>query len=32
MRYNDLSDADLEKGQMRCDVNISVRKDEKDQL
>ena len=24
--YNDISDADLEKWQMRCDVNISVRK------
>ncbi|MEZ5323810.1 MAG: Asp-tRNA(Asn)/Glu-tRNA(Gln) amidotransferase subunit GatB [Verrucomicrobiales bacterium] len=24
--YGDVSDADMEKGQMRCDVNISVRK------
>ena len=24
--YGDLSDADMEKGQMRCDVNVSVRK------
>ena len=26
MRYAGASDADLEKGQMRCDVNISIRK------
>ncbi len=25
VRYNDIADADLEKGQMRVDVNISVR-------
>ena len=26
VRYNDIADADLEKGQMRVDVNISIRK------
>lgn len=30
VRYNDIADADLEKWQMRCDVNISVRKSESD--
>lgn len=30
VRFNDIADADLEKGQMRCDVNISVRNSEKD--
>jgi aspartyl-tRNA(Asn)/glutamyl-tRNA(Gln) amidotransferase subunit B len=32
VRFNDLSDADMEKGQMRVDVNISVRKNTKDPL
>ncbi len=32
VRFNDIADADMEKGQMRVDVNISVRKSEKDQL
>jgi aspartyl-tRNA(Asn)/glutamyl-tRNA(Gln) amidotransferase subunit B len=26
MQYADISDCDMEKGQMRCDVNVSVRK------
>lgn len=30
VRYNDIADADLEKWQMRCDVNISVREKESD--
>lgn len=30
VRFNDIADADLEKGQMRVDVNISLRKSEKD--
>lgn len=30
VRFNDIGDADLEKWQMRVDVNISVRKSEKD--
>ena len=32
VRYNDIADADLEKGQMRVDVHISIRKSEKDPL
>lgn len=30
VRYNNIADADLEKWQMRCDVNISVREKESD--
>ncbi|MEC9328062.1 MAG: Asp-tRNA(Asn)/Glu-tRNA(Gln) amidotransferase subunit GatB [Verrucomicrobiota bacterium] len=30
--YGDLSDADMEKGQMRCDVNVSVRPDSQEEL
>jgi aspartyl-tRNA(Asn)/glutamyl-tRNA(Gln) amidotransferase subunit B len=29
--YGDLSDADMEKGQMRCDVNVSVRPDSQEE-
>ena len=32
VRFNDIADADMEKGQMRVDVNVSVRKSEKDKL
>ncbi|MEM7602040.1 MAG: Asp-tRNA(Asn)/Glu-tRNA(Gln) amidotransferase subunit GatB [Verrucomicrobiota bacterium] len=30
--YSGVSDADMEKGQMRCDVNISVRPEDQDEL
>ncbi len=30
--YGDLSDADMEKGQMRCDVNVSVRRKGEEKL
>ena len=30
MQYGNISDCDMEKGQMRCDVNISLRKSEND--
>ena len=32
LNYGDISDADMEKGQMRCDVNISVRPKGSDEL
>jgi len=32
LNYGDISDADMEKGQMRCDVNISVRPKGTDEL
>ena len=32
VRFNDIADADMEKGQMRVDVNISIRKSEQDPL
>ncbi|GHW02239.1 aspartyl/glutamyl-tRNA(Asn/Gln) amidotransferase subunit B [candidate division SR1 bacterium] len=32
VRRNDISDADMEKGQMRIDVNLSIRKNESDPL
>ena len=31
-KWNDLSDADMEKGQMRVDVNVSIRNQESDPL
>ncbi|MEZ5299485.1 MAG: Asp-tRNA(Asn)/Glu-tRNA(Gln) amidotransferase subunit GatB [Verrucomicrobiales bacterium] len=32
LNYGDISDADMEKGQMRCDVNISVRPEGQQEL
>lgn len=32
LQQGDVSDADMEKGQLRCDVNISVRKNDSDPL
>ncbi len=32
LKYIDVSNADMEKGQMRCEVNISINKEEDDEL